>query len=61
MRVAGERGAAAGADAGHERAGARVPSVSSSALEPNSAIAQRPPIWRRPSVRIQAIGPSAYS
>ena len=38
-----------------------VPSASSSALLPNRAVAQRPPIWRSPSVRIQAIGPSAYS
>ena len=42
-------------------AAARAPSLSSSAPEPNSAIAQRPPIWRSPSLRIQAIGPSAYS
>jgi hypothetical protein len=39
----------------------RVPSDSSTALFPNSAVAQRPPIWRSPSVRIHAIGPSAYS
>ena len=37
------------------------PSVSRLAPLPNSAIAQRPSIWRSPSVRIQAIGPSAYS
>jgi hypothetical protein len=31
------------------------------ALLPNRAVAHLPPIWRSPSVRIQAMGPSAYS
>jgi hypothetical protein len=42
------------------RGSGRVPSASSETALPNSAVAQRPPICRRPSVRIQAIGPSAY-
>ena len=39
----------------------RVPSASSATLLPNRAVAQRPPICLSPSVRIQQIGPSAYS
>ena len=38
-----------------------LPSASSVTLLPNRAVAQRPPICLRPSVRIQQIGPSAYS
>jgi len=35
----------------------RVPSESSAALLPNRAVAQCPPIWRSPSVRIQGDRP----